>query len=155
METIIWFDSPSWTASRKQQGTTFAIGKLKNICFFEKYFCEWNLFSDKLCIFYLVLISIFNLFSLPKSIRLKIVVTMNIIMVIMVLLQCQQRGIVNHLKATEIFPQRRHQQLVGMQIQEDPQLEEHRAKGLIQGHYHTHTQCPQVLQCLNVVTKLG
>ena len=86
---------------------------------------------------------------------------MNITMVITALVQYPQNGTVNRLKATEIFPQRLYLDTMAMQLTggrlseghvatELPPLEE-----LIQGHYHTHTQCLQVPQCLSVVMKLG
>ena len=44
-------------------------------------------------------------YRLPKSIRLKMVVTMSITTVIAVLVRYLQKGTVNRLKATEICPQ--------------------------------------------------
>ena len=99
----------------------------------------------------------FNSNSLPKSIRLKTVVTMNITTVIIVLLQYQQRGIASLLKVMGTFPQQLLLELpMIMQSTEEPLLERDlQTLEIIQGHYHTHTQCPQAQQCLNVVTKLG
>ena len=99
----------------------------------------------------------FNSNSLPKSIRLKTVVTMNITTVIIVLLQYQQRGIASLLKVMGTFPQQLLLQLpMVMQSTDEPQMDRDLPTlEIIQGHYHTHTQCPQAQQCLNVVTKLG
>ena len=66
---------------------------------------------------------IFQFNSLPKSIRLKTVVTMNITTETIALLQYQQRGIASLLKATGIFPQQPPPELVitVMQSTEEPQ----------------------------------
>ena len=65
---------------------------------------------------------IFQFNSLPKSIRLKTVVTMNITTETIVLLQYQQRGIASLLKATGTSPQQPPPELVMvMQSTDEPQ----------------------------------
>ena len=82
---------------------------------------------------------------------------MNITTAIIVLLQYQQNGTVNLLKATGTFlRQLPLEPSMVMQSTDEPQMDRDLPTlEIIQGHYHTHTQCPQAQQCLNVVTKLG